>query len=196
MHFAFWTIEMRPGLTYGKGLVQGGSIGSTLRKRIELARQPALKPLTADRPTFTVLVDRDIGKPGPSAVWKNSVEAAISRRISACERSPVSMGPASRPPSFQHDEWPAADRHAGGHLRRRHDCTDEPFAAMILCTVDPDKVDKRTRSKWSRVLRYATEYKPISEPLAAFIERKGGINKCAARFTRCVGRHSVMDQER
>jgi hypothetical protein len=66
--------------------------------------------------------------------------------------------------------------------------TDEPFAAVILCTADRERVDKRTRSKWSRVLRYAIEYKPSSEPLAAFIRRKGGINKCAERFTRCLGR--------
>src|SRR5437016_4026056 len=36
---------------------------------------------------------------------------------------------------------------------------DEPFAAIILCTSDRSKVDKRTRSKWSRVMRYAAEYK-------------------------------------
>jgi hypothetical protein len=65
---------------------------------------------------------------------------------------------------------------------------DEPFSAIISCTSDPGKVDKRTRSKWSRVLRYAMEYKSSSEPLAAFVQRKGGINKCAARFTRCLGR--------
>jgi hypothetical protein len=65
---------------------------------------------------------------------------------------------------------------------------DEPFAAIVLVTSDPAKVDKRTRSKWSRVLRYAAEYKPSSEPLAAFIQRKGGINKCADRFTSCLGR--------
>jgi hypothetical protein len=46
--------------------------------------------------------------------------------------------------------------------------TDEPFAAVIRCTSDPGKVDKRTRSKWSRVLRYAAEYKSNSEPLATF----------------------------
>jgi hypothetical protein len=62
---------------------------------------------------------------------------------------------------------------------------DEPFAAIIRCTSDPAKVDKRTRSKWSRVLRYAAQYKPSSEPLATFIQRKGGINECAARFTGC-----------
>ena len=67
---------------------------------------------------------------------------------------------------------------------------DEPFAAVILCTADRQKVDKRTRSKWSRVLRYSAEYKTSAEPLAAFILRKGGINKCAARFTRCLGRGS------
>jgi hypothetical protein len=32
--------------------------------------------------------------------------------------------------------------------------TDEPFAAIIRCTADSAKVDKRTRSKWSRVMRY------------------------------------------
>src|SRR6266478_4640437 len=67
--------------------------------------------------------------------------------------------------------------------------TDEPFAAVILCTAAREKVDKRTRSKWSRVLRYAMEYKTNAEPLAPFIRRKGGINKCAARFARWVGRY-------
>jgi hypothetical protein len=67
--------------------------------------------------------------------------------------------------------------------------TDEPFAAVIFCTADPQKVDKRTRSKWSRVLRYAMEHKAKVEPLATFIQRKGGINKCASRFAQCLGRH-------
>jgi len=60
----------------------------------------------------------------------------------------------------------------------------EPFAAVILCTSDPDKVDDRARSKWSRVLRYAAAYKGLDEPLRDFIKRKGGINECAARFAR------------
>ena len=66
--------------------------------------------------------------------------------------------------------------------------TDEPFAAVIRCTSDPGKVDKRTRSKWSRELRYAAKYNTSAEPLAAFIRRKGGINECASRFARCLGR--------
>jgi hypothetical protein len=59
---------------------------------------------------------------------------------------------------------------------------EEPFAVVIRCTADREKVDKRTRSKWSRALRYALQYKPHSEPLDQFIKRKGGINRCAERF--------------
>ena len=65
---------------------------------------------------------------------------------------------------------------------------DEPFAAMILCTADRKKVDKRTRSKWSRALRYAANYKTSAEPLASFVLRKGGINQCAERSTRYLKR--------
>jgi hypothetical protein len=59
---------------------------------------------------------------------------------------------------------------------------DEPFAVIIRCTADPAKVDKRTRSKWSRALRYALVQKTPSESLVQFIKRKGGINRCAERF--------------
>ena len=64
----------------------------------------------------------------------------------------------------------------------------EPFAAVILCTADPDTVGDRTRSKWSRVLRYAAEFEDLDEPLRDFLKRKGGINECAERFGRCLGR--------
>jgi hypothetical protein len=60
------------------------------------------------------------------------------------------------------------------------------------CTADPAKADKRTRSKWSRVLRHAVAYKPVSEPVEQFIRRKGVINACAARFSRWVGRGAVV----
>ena len=65
---------------------------------------------------------------------------------------------------------------------------EDPFAAVIRCTADPAKADKRTRSKWSRVMRYAAAYKLDSEPLDQFVKRKGGINECVARFSRCMGR--------
>jgi hypothetical protein len=32
---------------------------------------------------------------------------------------------------------------------------EDPFAADIRCTAAPEKADKRTRSKWSRLMRYA-----------------------------------------
>jgi hypothetical protein len=53
---------------------------------------------------------------------------------------------------------------------------------------DPAKADKRTRSKWSRVMRYAAAYKADSEPLERFIMRKGGINACVAGYSRRVWR--------
>jgi hypothetical protein len=37
----------------------------------------------------------------------------------------------------------------------------------------------------------AVAYKPDSEPLDPFIKRKGGINACAARFSRCLGRRAL-----
>ena len=71
---------------------------------------------------------------------------------------------------------------------------EDPFAAIIRCTADPAKADKRTRSKWSRVMRYAAAYKPDSEPLEQFIQRKGGINACAARFSRWRGRGAAKSR--
>jgi hypothetical protein len=50
---------------------------------------------------------------------------------------------------------------------------EDPFAAVIRCTADPAKADKRTRSKWSRVMRYAAACKRDSEALDQFIKRKG-----------------------
>jgi hypothetical protein len=62
----------------------------------------------------------------------------------------------------------------------------EPFATVILCSARA--VDEKTISKWKRVLRYAAEYKGLGESLQDFILRKGGINSCAARYTRRLGR--------
>jgi hypothetical protein len=70
---------------------------------------------------------------------------------------------------------------------------DEPFAAIIRCTADPSKVDKRTRSKWSCALRYALEYKLTSEPLDQFIKRKGGINECACQVCASYWTISTID---
>jgi hypothetical protein len=99
--------------------------------------------------------------------------------------------------------WWAAEKRAlqRGHqaLRLQRICPfdgEEPFAAVIRCTAEPAKVDKRTRSKWSRALRYTLEFKSNSEPLEQFIKRKGGINKCASRFAKQLGKGPVVSCSR
>jgi hypothetical protein len=88
--------------------------------------------------------------------------------------------------------WPAEGREtdrARQALRlQRLEVSDreDPFAAIIRCIADPAKADKRTRSKWGRVMRCEAVYIPVSEQLDHFIERKGGINACAARFSRSL----------
>jgi hypothetical protein len=77
--------------------------------------------------------------------------------------------------------------HLRGHKSVRE---PEPFAAVILCTSDPDKADGRMRSKWSRALRYAAQFKDLDEPLRVFIKRRGGLNACAGRYARRLG-HDV-----
>jgi hypothetical protein len=58
----------------------------------------------------------------------------------------------------------------------------EAFTTVILCTSDPCKVDTKTRSKWSRALRFAERSMPDTENLSKFMQRLGGINACADRF--------------
>jgi hypothetical protein len=60
----------------------------------------------------------------------------------------------------------------------------EPFGIVIFCTADSEIVDAKTRSKWSRVLRYARKAKPGDQRLTDFIKSKGGLNECARGFTR------------
>jgi hypothetical protein len=90
---------------------------------------------------------------------------------------------------WEHDQREIKHAYRALHLRGYSLVREpEPFAAVIVCTSDPAKVDERMRSKWSRVLRYAAEYKNLNEPLGDFIKRKGGINECAARYARRLGR--------
>jgi hypothetical protein len=63
----------------------------------------------------------------------------------------------------------------------------EPFGIVIFCTSDSEVADGKTRSKWSRVLRYARKTKPVGQRLTDFIESKGGLNECARRFARRLG---------
>ena len=60
----------------------------------------------------------------------------------------------------------------------------EPFAIVIFCTSDSNVADAKTRSKWSRVLRYARKAKPAGQRLTDFIKSNGGLNECARKFGR------------
>jgi hypothetical protein len=55
----------------------------------------------------------------------------------------------------------------------------EPFGIVIFCTSDPEIADAKTRSKWSRALRYARNAKRGNQRLTDFIKSIGGINECA-----------------
>lgn len=61
---------------------------------------------------------------------------------------------------------------------------DEPFGIVIYCTADLEVADAKTRSKWSRALRYARKAKPSNQRLTEFIKSNGGINACAGMFAR------------
>ena len=66
----------------------------------------------------------------------------------------------------------------------------EAFAVAIYCIAP--HVEKKSRSKWARVLRFAALTKPSNEPLRVFIKRKGGINACASRYAECVRRPDTV----
>src|SRR5664279_3868069 len=89
--------------------------------------------------------------------------------------------------------WEAEDRLEEG-LYRLLDALKAPvplrigeaFAVAIYCTAP--HVDKKSRSKWARALRYAAATKPDDESIKSFFRRKGGINACASRYAEYVRR--------
>jgi hypothetical protein len=89
--------------------------------------------------------------------------------------------------------WEAEDRLEEG-LYRLLDSLKAPvplrigevFAVVIYCTAP--HVDKKSRSKWARALRYAAETKPDDESIKSFFKRNGGINACASRYAEYVRR--------
>jgi hypothetical protein len=63
----------------------------------------------------------------------------------------------------------------------------EPFGIVIFCTANLQVADSKTRSKWSRALRYARKTKPANQRLTEFIKLSGGLNECARMFARRLG---------
>jgi hypothetical protein len=62
----------------------------------------------------------------------------------------------------------------------------EAFAVVIYCIAP--HVDKKSRSKWARALRYAAATKPDDESIKSFFNRKGGVNSCASKYAEYVRR--------
>jgi hypothetical protein len=78
-----------------------------------------------------------------------------------------------------------AVNNSGAALRLQPDgpaMKPEPFGIVILCTSDPEVADAKSRSKWSRVLRYARNAKPDGQSLTDFIKSQGGLNECARKL--------------
>jgi hypothetical protein len=63
----------------------------------------------------------------------------------------------------------------------------DPFTAVIRCT-SADEVDNKTISKWARALRYVTQCKEPRMPLKTFMKEAGGVNACADRHAKYLGR--------
>jgi hypothetical protein len=90
-------------------------------------------------------------------------------------------------------QWESEDRLAEG-LYRLLDSLKAPvalkigeaFAVTIYCIAP--HVDKKSRSKWARALRYAAATKPDDESIKKFFKRKGGINACASKYADYVRR--------
>jgi hypothetical protein len=55
---------------------------------------------------------------------------------------------------------------------------------LIRATTD---ADVKTVSKSSRVMRYCEQFNTQDEHLRLFIKRAGGLNDCAALFTKSLG---------
>jgi len=92
-------------------------------------------------------------------------------------------------------DWWMADGKAKGRARRilirqgiKPPEVTEPFGAVIIAAAHPTILDKRMISKWSRVLRYAARYKDPAQSLGEFVKERGGLNACAARYARRLGR--------
>jgi hypothetical protein len=72
-------------------------------------------------------------------------------------------------------------------LRAMGNCTgvrnQDPYAIVILCSSDSRIVDTKTRSKWSRALRYVERSKPDTQSLGQFIKSQAALNECADRFS-------------
>jgi hypothetical protein len=69
-----------------------------------------------------------------------------------------------------------------GHLKFEKGA--DPFSALISCTADRAKIDRKTVSKWARALRHVALVDREPKSVKAFMQARGGINGCAAGYAR------------
>ena len=78
-------------------------------------------------------------------------------------------------------------RHAFKFAELPFDRNADPFSAVIRCTSD-DNADGKTISKWARALRYVARCKEPGTRVRAFMKEVGGVNACADRHAKYLGR--------
>ena len=78
-------------------------------------------------------------------------------------------------------------RHAFKSAGLSFDKNADPFTAVIRCACGGD-VDSKTISKWARALRYAARCKVSPTQLKTFMKEAGGVNACADRYAKYLGR--------
>jgi hypothetical protein len=80
-------------------------------------------------------------------------------------------------------------RHAFKFADQPLDKNANPFTAVIRCTCN-DSIDRKTISKWARALRYARRRKKPEMRLKTFMKDAGGVNACAAGYSKLRRRGS------
>jgi hypothetical protein len=78
-------------------------------------------------------------------------------------------------------KWPQTALYLQGD---DHPDISDPFAIAIHCSSDPKVVDRKVRSKWSRALRFVHAERSRGQPIAEFMQKYGGVNRCAQAYTR------------
>jgi len=78
-------------------------------------------------------------------------------------------------------------RHAFKFAELPFDRNADQFSAVICCT-SGDGVDNKTISKWARALRYVAHCKAPRTRLKIFMKKAGGVNACADRYAKYLGR--------
>jgi hypothetical protein len=78
-------------------------------------------------------------------------------------------------------------RHAFKFAELPFDRNADPFTAAIRCTC-ADLADSKAISKWARALRYVARCKVSPTQLKTFMKEAGGVNACADRYAKYLGR--------